>query len=74
MLEALLLAAGISAAAAKPHPQPPVAPSAELLEFIADWTEPEARLILDAEHAQAPLPSLEHTHPPLKAREVHDGR
>lgn len=69
MLEALLFAAGVTIAAANPQAQPPAAPSAELLEFIAEWTEPEARQILDTKHAQAALPSLEHTAPSPKTRE-----
>ncbi|MES2490467.1 MAG: hypothetical protein V4607_11815 [Pseudomonadota bacterium] len=58
MLEALLFAAAVTTAAANLQAKPPAAPSAELLEFIADWTELEARQILDAQHAKAPLPSL----------------
>ncbi len=69
MLEALLFAAGVSTAAANPQAQPSVAPTPELLEFIADWSEPEARQILDPKHAQNPLPSLEHTTPSPKKRE-----
>lgn len=70
MLEALLFAVGVSTAAANPQAPSSVAPTAELLEFIADWSEPEARQILDAKHAQASLPSLEHTTPPPKKREL----
>jgi hypothetical protein len=74
MLEALLLAAGISTAVANPQAKPDVAPSAELLEFIADWSEPEARQILDPKHAQAPLPTLEHATPPSKKPETRNER
>lgn len=44
MLEALLLAAATAAAtpAAKPTAAPP---SAELLEFLAEWSEEDAKLI-----------------------------
>jgi hypothetical protein len=59
MLDVLLFAAGVAHAAVNPQTQrDAVPPSAELLEFIADWTEPEARQILDRQHAEAPLPSL----------------
>jgi hypothetical protein len=74
VLEALLLAAGVSTAAANPQAKPAPAPTAELLEFIADWSEPEARLILDPKHAQAPLPSLDHATPPPKKRETRHER
>lgn len=70
MLEVLLFAAGVTSAAANPQAQASAAPpSAELLEFIADWTEPEARQILDPQHAKAPLPTLAPTTPAPKARE-----
>lgn len=69
MLEALLFAAGVSTAAAKPQAGPNAAPTTELLEFIADWPEPEARLILDPKYAEAPLPSLGHATPPPQKRE-----
>lgn len=71
MLEALLFAAGVTSAAANPQAQASAAPppSAELLEFIADWTEPEARQILDTQHAKAPLPTLAPTTPAPKTRE-----
>lgn len=72
MLEALLFAAGISVAAANPQAQPPAVPSSELLEFIADWPEPEAHQILDVKRAKAPLPSLEHS--PAKTRKVRESR
>jgi len=69
MLEALLFAAAVNTAAANPQAKPPATPSTELLEFIADWTEPEARQILDTQHAKAPLPSLEEATVPTKKRE-----
>lgn len=74
MLEALLFAAGVSSAAAKPQAKPAVAPTAELLEFIADWSEPEAHQILDPKYAEAPLPSLGHAAPPPGKREARDER
>lgn len=75
MLEVLLFAAGVSTAAANPQAKPTVAaPSAELLEFIADWSEPEARQILDPKYAEAPLPSLEHASSPSKKRESRNER
>lgn len=74
MLEALLFAAGVSTAAAKPQAKPAAAPTPELLEFIADWSEQEARQILDPKYAEAPLPSLEHATPPPKKRETRDER
>ncbi|WP_161554198.1 hypothetical protein [Stenotrophobium rhamnosiphilum] len=74
MLEALLFAAAVSTAAANQQAKPPAAPSPELLEFIADWTEPEARQILDTQHAKAPLPSLGQTTAPTKNRELRYAR
>lgn len=74
MLEALLFAAGVTTAAAKPQAKPAAAPTAELLEFIADWSEQEAHQILDPKHAEAPLPSLERTNPLPKERENRDER
>jgi hypothetical protein len=74
MLEALLFAAGVSTTATNPQAKQAVAtPTVELLEFIADWSEPEARQLLDPKYAEAPLPSLEHTRSPSKKREpVHE--
>lgn len=69
MLEALLFAAAVNTVAANPQAEPPAKPSAELLEFIADWTEPEARQILDPQHAKAPLPSLGPATAPIKKQE-----
>jgi hypothetical protein len=74
VLDALLFAAGVATAAANPQATPATAPSTELLEFIADWTESEARQILDPKYAQAPLPSLEHATPPPKKREPRNER
>lgn len=74
MLEALLFAAGVTASAANSQAQPAAAPSAELLEFIADWTEPEARQILDTQHAKATLPSLAQTPKPSPTREIRHER
>ncbi len=74
MLEALLFAAGVSTAAASPQARQAVTPTVELLEFIADWSEPEARLILDPKYAEAPLPSLGHATPPSQKREPRNER
>lgn len=64
MLEALIFAA---AAAATPPPAKPQktaqAPAAELLEFIGDWPEDEARRFLDAgKDADHALPALDGNH------------
>lgn len=74
MLEALLFVAGVSTAAAKPQAKPAAAPTAELLEFIADWSEQEAHQILDPKYAEAPLPSLGQATPPTQKREPRNER
>ena len=55
LLEALLLMAAQATAPATPPPQPPArsaTPPLELLEFLADWSEEDAKLI-DAEDKPA---------------------
>lgn len=59
MLEALLFAAGVTTAAANVQAKPEAAPSVELLEFVADWSEPEAHQILDTHNANSSLPALD---------------
>lgn len=69
MLEALLCAAGV--ALGKPHaiPQPAanIAPDPEMLEFLANWRDDEARQFLDPHpRGDIPLPTLGGTGRPTK--------
>jgi hypothetical protein len=49
MLEWLLIAGAVAAAAPQPAASPPAPPPAELIEFIGEWTDEEAARFLDRE-------------------------
>ena len=59
MLEALLCAAGLTVLANTAKQAPISPPPAELLEFLADWHDDEAHVLLDARNRpDLPLPTL----------------